>query len=641
MIEPLLKYVPPSRHKDYLGLVQRIPFFARALCVCGESGAALGYLLKKRPGTQVCGIVPRPELVTVARQMLDAVAVAPGPLDALPVETLDGVVFCNLEESPETACGVLSQLRDRLPPFCAIYALFADPDFAKPGAPSGLSGLQRAIEATLAGHGFRACQTWPLENGVEGSDTPCGCLLMAVPQDYDELAHARALLAEGEPSLAFERIEMTPRGPSESPDRCLMVHWERLQIVAAWLEADPDTQRSYRLMAAQESFYYIVYTLPADPAAYQAMARCWELAGDGDMARRLLRSIQLVTPTEAGGIQLSQLPVTAADGTPVVDVPDWDGKKQPRILFLMNPRPHYGIDVLYDGLCDCLGDGNVVDYPYKPLLHGQDTDEMKNYPCRFNRPGAPCTLEDILAQLDGGRFDLILYADVEGILPREAMRALVHRVADVPVALVDGLDEFIDFRGRLSEHLGFDRFIACFKREKHRAMDYGPHCYPLPFAYDGRKAVADLYSHREGVFWAGHRMFGARRLYVECLEAHYGWKLDGRFSQEDYIRRIRAAAIGLNCFGMGFDTVRYWELPAQGCMLLSDRLPIELPHNFADGKEAVFFDDLPDLLEKMDYYLAHPEIVAEIAAAGHAHFLRHHTNEARARQLLGWVAGLM
>lgn len=86
-----------------------------------------------------------------------------------------------------------------------------------------------------------------------------------------------------------------------------------------------------------------------------------------------------------------------------------------------------------------------------------------------------------------------------------------------------------------------------------------------------------------------------------------------------------------------FDTVRYWEIPAHGGMLLAERPPIRIPHNFIDGETAVFFEDMPELEEKLAYYLSQPDEAARIASAGHQHFNKHHTNAARARQLLGYL----
>ena len=72
-------------------------------------------------------------------------------------------------------------------------------------------------------------------------------------------------------------------------------------------------------------------------------------------------------------------------------------------------------------------------------------------------------------------------------------------------------------------------------------------------------------------------------------------------------------------------------------MLLSERPPIYIPNNFRDGESAVFFDDLPDLEEKLAYYLSRPDEAAAIAQAGHEHVKRYHTTSVRARQLLGQI----
>ena len=162
--------------------------------------------------------------------------------------------------------------------------------------------------------------------------------------------------------------------------------------------------------------------------------------------------------------------------------------------------------------------------------------------------------------------------------------------------------------------------------------------WPLPSPTPPHRRLSPDHGRPRPFFWAGHRQFGQWRLYLEALEARYGWDLNERFDQTEYQRRLRESRIGLNCFGMGFDTVRYWELPAHGCLLLSDRLPIQIPHNFVDGHHAVFFDTLPELIDKLDYYLGHPAEAEAIAAAGRAHFLERHTNAARARQALGWIS---
>ena len=128
-----------------------------------------------------------------------------------------------------------------------------------------------------------------------------------------------------------------------------------------------------------------------------------------------------------------------------------------------------------------------------------------------------------------------------------------------------------------------------------------------------------------------------RGLFLDHLQAHYDRKMDGYVSQEEYVKTLLNVRIGIDIFGHGFDTVRYWELPAHGCMLLAERRPIHIPNNFQDGVSAVFFGNTRELEEKLGYYLAHPQETDAIAHAGREHFLRYHTATARARQALTWI----
>lgn len=134
-------------------------------------------------------------------------------------------------------------------------------------------------------------------------------------------------------------------------------------------------------------------------------------------------------------------------------------------------------------------------------------------------------------------------------------------------------------------------------------------------------------------------MGGARCLQMSWLEkmlplsATYGTPL----TPSAYADRLQQHLMGISLAGNGFDTVRYWELPAHGALLLSERIPLAIPFDYEDGKHAVFFDTVQEAYEKGAYYLAHPDEALEIAQAGHAHLLAHHTGSARARQCLARI----
>ena len=206
----------------------------------------------------------------------------------------------------------------------------------------------------------------------------------------------------------------------------------------------------------------------------------------------------------------------------------------------------------------------------------------------------------------------------------------------------DTWDDGDDQQAALTEHLGLDTIRAYFKREMLACARYGPRTFPLPLAYSDARIPASIPSERpHGVFFAGNRLFGLRRLYLEYLEQRLGYDFSREFAPEEYAEGLLRSRIGLDFFGFGFDTVRYWELAAHGCMILSERKPVCIPHNFVEGESAVFFDDLPDLENKLRYYREHPQEAQAIAEAGRRHFLAHHTSTARARQFLGRVEPLV
>ncbi len=360
----------------------------------------------------------------------------------------------------------------------------------------------------------------------------------------------------------------------------------------------------------------------------------WRRLGDANMAHRLRNTARQIAKGP-GAPNPAPPPAPHLEFAPPAAHP-----LAQRVLFLTPPRPHYGLDVLYDGLHTLLGAAGVVEYPYKPFLHGEVREDLKHYPCAFNHPGAEHSLGEIAALLEEGRFDLVLFGDAENELDGEVVHTLAAAAGNVPVCLIDAGDDPCDKREVMQARLG-KAALGYFKREMLACRDYGPQARPLPFAYPDARVPGALEAPRpHDIFWAGHRYAGLRRPYLERLEAHLGLAFPPQLAPEDYVRQLLSSKIGLSFFGFGFDTVRYWELPAHGCMLLAERLPIAIPHNFVDGVHAVFFDDLHDLQQKAIHYLDHPQAAQAIALAGHAHFKQHHTASARARQFLQSAAGL-
>lgn len=555
-----------------------------------------------------------------------------------------------VEESRRYGAVLLGDVR-ALAPISAEAAAAGRALIRADGALYIAAPARQHLDAFWADAGLTPYVTWRvLEDGsvraAASGDEPsfAGQLVMAVAADYDPVLHARRLLKLNHPGWALEVLTNIPDGFFQDDERRALAAAERQLCLFAWDRAGGPEGRLERFFRAQRQFYVATTLLPRRAQPYLVQAALWRKLGDDAMAARLLRSIQHAAPTPDAAQMLGELGSVAPRDVDEA-APVWRNETSaPRVLLVSHEESDFGVDVLYDGLCRVLGPERIVDFPWKPTLHGQAPERTYGYPCLFDHPGEPLALEAVCGQVRAGAFDVVLAADTLRSLSRQTLDPLMAAVqaASVPVFLLDMWDEGGDYTADTLAHLGIEQAAGCFKREMLACADYGPNTFPLPFAFpDGRIPEALDEVRTVPVFWAGKRACGLRSLYLDHLEQRFGWDFSRTYAPDEYALRIRRARIGLSFFGLGFDTVRYWELPACGCMLLSERPPIRIPHNFTDSESAVFFDDLPELEAKLEHYVAHPEEAGAIAAAGRAHLLRHHTGTVRARQLLARIAQVL
>ncbi|MBI2424485.1 MAG: glycosyltransferase family 1 protein [Candidatus Hydrogenedentes bacterium] len=456
---------------------------------------------------------------------------------------------------------------------------------------------------------------------------------------YNPMEHADYLLSIRLPGHAFGVLEAIPPAYLQND----LVHINVNSALAVTI-LDQVKQGMIAVENAYNAYgrVYLYKILSLDPSnsfAYQCMAEFWSLLGDKSMAVRTLRLMAQVTGERALLHRLPKQPAVL----PLADrlaAPPMDAAAPPefRVLLITHSRPHYGLDVLFDGLCEVLGADRINEYPWKPIMHGFKPEKLAHYPCSFDHPGEALPFQTILDRLREGYYACVLYGDVEKNLPEAEATALGQAASNTPLFVVDALDDFVNTRDWFSVYPGFPTPAGYIKREMLHCVDYGPNTFSMPFGYDRRRGIERFSRERSrGLFWAGHRQYGMRRPCIEAVERHLDLRLDTVYPPEEYVSSMRQSRIGLNLIGLGYDTVRYWELPANGCMILSERLPFYIPYDFEDGVSAVFFEDLDDLTEKLDYYLEHVDASLDIAERGHEHYLRFHTNGARARQVLSWV----
>lgn len=87
--------------------------------------------------------------------------------------------------------------------------------------------------------------------------------------------------------------------------------------------------------------------------------------------------------------------------------------------------------------------------------------------------------------------------------------------------------------------------------------------------------------------------------------------------------------------------LRMYETPAHGMMQVCDKASADA-HNlvFADQKEAIYYDDIDDAIEKIEYYLCHSEERVAIAKAGYEKFWRNYECEYLLKKFLNWAISL-
>lgn len=341
-----------------------------------------------------------------------------------------------------------------------------------------------------------------------------------------------------------------------------------------------------------------------------------------------------------------------------------------QILFLTDPVPDYLADLLYSGLVRVLGQESVVDFPLKPAYH--DPEHRVHYIPQVRAHAFQ--EDDICGLLQAKRFDFVICSSPRpGAL--KSWKALRNRVLLPPVIFLDGED---DASIRVDVWKGIDA-VLYFKREllagrRHASCtEHQSRLYPLQLSVSSDHLGPDVSRTRDvDVSYVARVSHPKRKRVVELLATVPGLRFEGgvyaestdrqskvlvglprlwaklrgdppvtpeqrgvKLSHEAYSDLLTRSKMGLSVRGGGFDTLRYWEVPATRTVLLSERPDIEIPNNFVHGEQALFFNpDLSDLVELVQAYVKEEAVCAAIAERGYEHTMRYHTCERRAEQFL-------
>ncbi len=318
-----------------------------------------------------------------------------------------------------------------------------------------------------------------------------------------------------------------------------------------------------------------------------------------------------------------------------------------RLLFISAEAADYVQDLTYSGLVKRLGRNNVIDYPWNPKFH----INYKKYP--KNLGYVPGTLISSLTNRSLKQFDGVIVGAAKATAFKSYQRLLDRIPAATPVVFIDGGDQpqlggGVAFEGAANlyqEVVESRPFDLVFKREYLLEDDLGAHVHPFPISFNLDRLPKLPSNYRYQVsFWAVETD-PIRSQALDLLQDQFDCRSNGTVRNQTfrkyarkgnfYLQELAACKIVLNFRGGGWDTMRYWEVPAVGTLLMSQKLGIKIPNDFVEDKSIVYVsNDLSDLIEKCHYYLKQESKREKIARQGQIHLQRYHTDVARADFLM-------
>ena len=106
-----------------------------------------------------------------------------------------------------------------------------------------------------------------------------------------------------------------------------------------------------------------------------------------------------------------------------------------------------------------------------------------------------------------------------------------------------------------------------------------------------------------------------------------------RLDRQEYLNVLMDSQLSVACYGAGFNSYRYWEIPYCGAGLVAQRTPLLIPRDFQRGTQALFYNSPQEAITVIQEALAHPQETAAMALAGTHHVLTHHLTIHRAQYL--------
>ena len=322
-----------------------------------------------------------------------------------------------------------------------------------------------------------------------------------------------------------------------------------------------------------------------------------------------------------------------------------------KVLYINRSKKEYFQDLLYSGLVKLLGVSNVIDFPWNHRFH---------FPYRRY----PQNLGLVKGSFGGSIFNRFHMKDysivIVPVCHPDTFRIYLDIIDSLPASVItvfaDGGD-WPDVAGDLdrvggaelyAEVMSKRPFDYIFKRECLIDRVYESNVFSLPMSFNfDRLPRLNKKQKYDVSFWAVESD-PVRTKALTMLEDEFDCRKNGTVRNQVmkkykrkgnfYLQEIADCKVVLNFRGVGWDTLRYWEVPAVGGFMISQKPKILIDNDFVDKEEVVYCqDDLSDLIELCNYYLNNEDERERISRNALQKMHEHHTDFHRAKKLIDTV----
>jgi len=323
-----------------------------------------------------------------------------------------------------------------------------------------------------------------------------------------------------------------------------------------------------------------------------------------------------------------------------------------KILFINSHSPDYVEDQLFSALTEIYGKDSVTPFP----LNYRYYIKRKPYPldmgrCRtaFGYLVDRLTIQKKLKAFD---YDYIILGSTKRDVFEKFSDIREAIPAGLPLIYIDGGDfpevggdaSRLKFRSLYDDVVRQHKFSHIFKREYIIGKQYPDNVHPFPMAFKPQSINITGEKKYEVTCWCVESD-PIRTRALTLLEDLYDCRENGTTLSQTfknyrrkglaYLEDLGRSRISCNFRGVGWDTLRYWEIPAVGALMVSQKPGIDIPDNFVHGEHVIFCkDDLSDLTSLLDYYLVHDDEASEISASAKAFLMKNHTHIRRAEYFI-------